>query len=93
MDENIIIQKLEELKRISLLSAKNVLTIDDVCLLTGLKRNYIYMLTSGKQIPHYHPTGKLIYFDRSEIEDWMKRNRVQTKQEAETKALAYVAQN
>ena len=34
--------------------------------------------------------GKQIYFDRAEIESWMKQNRVATQQEAEQAAIAYV---
>lgn len=32
----------------------------------------------------------MIYFDRSEIEAWMKQNRVATQQETERNAIAYV---
>jgi hypothetical protein len=31
-----------------------------------------------------------MYFDRVEIEEWMKQNRVTTQAEAEQQALAYV---
>ena len=30
----------------------------------------------GGKIPHYKPTGKLIYFSRSELDDWLLHNRV-----------------
>lgn len=87
--EEIILSKLEAIERNSLLAAKNVLTFDDAVLLTGLSRSHLYKLTSEKMIPFYKPNGKQIYFDRLELESWLKQNRVITIAEAEQKAIAY----
>lgn len=73
------IKKLEEqVKAMALLGSKNVLTADDVALLTGLSKSHIYKLTCYKQIPYYKCNGKSIYFDKTEIENWMKEKRVFT---------------
>lgn len=85
-----ILNKLNTIEQYSLLAAKNVLTLDDAALLTGLSRSHIYKLTSTHQIPYYKPNGKQIYFDRSELEAWMKQNRVATITEAQQNAVAYV---
>lgn len=87
--ENIQIQ-LDRIERLTLLGAKKVLTFEDVALLTGLSRSYLYKLTSTNQIPHYKPSGKQLYFDRDEIEDWLKQNRVATVEETDRKATNYV---
>ena len=42
----------------------------------GITESHMYKLTSGGKIPHYKPTGKLIYFSRSELDDWLLHNRV-----------------
>lgn len=73
-----IIQQLNRIERNTLLAAKNVLTFNDVALLTGFSKSHLYKLTSTHQIPHYKPSGKNIYFDRKEVEDWLKQNRVYT---------------
>lgn len=83
-------EKLNQILVYSLLAAKNVLTLEDVTLLTGLSKSYLYKLTCTKQIPYYRPNGKQIYFDRAEIEAWMKQNRVATENEIEQKAAIYV---
>lgn len=88
MDE--ILKQLDRIERNTLLSSKNVLTFDDVVLLTGLSKSYLYKLTSSNQIPHYKPSGKQLYFDREEIESWLKQNRVATVEETERKATNYV---
>lgn len=84
-------EKLNKILVYSLLAAKNVLTLEDVTLLTGLSKSYLYKLTCTKQIPYYRPNGKQIYFDRSEIEAWMKQNRVATESEVEQKAANYIS--
>ena len=75
----------------SLLAAKNVLTLEDVSLLTGLSKSHLYKLTCNHQIPHYKPKGKQLYFDRAEIEAWMKQGKVSTVDESEQMAALYLA--
>ena len=85
-----IAEYLQKIERYSLLSAKNVLCFDDVALLTGLSKSHLYKLTCSHNIPHYKPNGKHVYFDRLEIEAWLKQNRVATTQEIELQATNYV---
>lgn len=73
---DMIMKQLADIRKFSLLAAKNVLDIDDMVALTGLSKSYIYKLTSRKEIPYYKPNGKLIYFDRQEVENWMRQNKV-----------------
>ena len=88
--EEKILMRLDAIERYALLGAKQVLTIGDVALLTGLSKGYLYKLTCARQIPHYKPNGKQMYFDRAEIEDWMRQNRVNTTSEAEQEAARYI---
>ncbi len=87
--EEKILKELSEIKKFSLLASKNVLTLDDLQLLTGLSRSHLYRLTSSHQIPYYKK-GKCCFFDKNEIEQWMKENRVNTTQEAESGAIKYI---
>ena len=89
METDIKVQ-LNRIEKLTLLSAKNVLCLNDVVLLTGLSKSHIYKMTHSRQIPFYKPNGKQIYFDRSEIENWMKQNRVATTDEIETEAVNYI---
>ena len=83
-------EKINQILVYSLLAAKNVLTLEDAALLTGLSKSHLYRLTCEHRIPFYKPNGKQIYFDRAELEAWMKQNRQSTRQEAEQAAIAYV---
>lgn len=85
-------KQLEEIRSLCLCAAKNVLDINDVANLTGFSIGYIYRLTSQHKIPHYKPNGKSLYFDRAELEAWMKQNRVNTTDEAAQIAAEHLAQ-
>lgn len=87
MGNEVILNALEEIKKYSLLGAKNVLTLDEAALLTGLTRSYLYRLTSQKQIPFYKPNGRKVYFNRAELEAWMMRSRFETEEESDSTAI------
>lgn len=71
---------------------KKVLTIDEVAALTGLSKSTLYKMTSSRQIPHYKPTSRLLYFLREDVEAWMLQCRIATSEELETEAANYNAQ-
>lgn len=81
--------QLNRIEEYTLLAAKNVLSVDDACLLTGLSKCLIYRLTRENKIPYSKPNGKNIYFDRHELETWLRRNRVATDTEIAERAAEY----
>ena len=83
-----ILNKLNRLEALTLMGVKNVLTLEEVCLLTGLAKSTVYKMTANRVIPHYHAAGgKHLYFKKGEVEDWLTRNRVSSQNEDEAKAI------
>lgn len=68
---------------------KEVLTSDEAARYMGVSKSYLYKLTMNQQIPHYKPMGKMCYFNRQELEQWLQSNRVATTAEIEQRAQAY----
>lgn len=83
-------KRFERLENLVLCTQKKILTIDEVCTLTGLSKSTIYKLTMSGKIPHYKQ-AKHLYFDRSEIEDWLKENRGFNISEIDEKSSTYLA--
>ena len=86
----------EEMKRLAdLITAnikyctKEVLTSDEAARYLGISKSYLYKLSMKQQIPHYKPMGKLCYFNRVELEQWLQSNKVLTLGEVEQQAQAY----
>jgi len=68
----------------NLLNQKTVLTFHEAARYTGFSRSYLYKLTSLQKIPCHKPAGKMLFFDRAELENWLLRNQVE-KEEIEVR--------
>lgn len=82
-----LLQKLEPveslLERLTLLeeniyTTKNVFTFMEACMYLGISESLLYELTASKEIPHYKPRGKMLYFDKAELDGWLKQSNVPT---------------
>lgn len=86
--ENLILQvsqlkhRVDNLENV-LRNGKDVLTLEEASLYTGISRSTLYKLTSAHEIPYYKPHGKLILFERKEILAWVRANRIPAKDEEE----------
>ncbi len=69
---------------------KKILNFNDACTFLDYSKSYLYKLTHSRQVPHYKPNGKKLYFKRSDLEAWLLRNRVKTAGEIEQEAIDYV---
>lgn len=70
-------------------ATKEVLTSEEAAKYMGISMSYLYKLTMRQQIPHYKPMGKMCYFNRHELEEWLQSNRVSSSDEISRKAQAY----
>ena len=60
-----------------LFTTKEVLTSSEATAYMGISMRHLYKLTMSRQIPHYK-MGKLCYFNRIELENWLQTNKVQS---------------
>ena len=90
--ESKVLEKLEEIKAITLLGVKQALSMNDATLLTGLSKSHIYKLVCSKKVPYYkaHEGGKFTFFDKDELTAWMLGRRVKTDDEIADEATNYV---
>jgi excisionase family DNA binding protein len=79
-------QKIDE----QALLQKSVLNFNETCRYLEISPSHLYKLTSTRQIPHFCPQGKKLYFNRQELEDWLQRNRQSTTEEIDKEATDYI---
>ena len=90
MDANKSIeQRIEELESLVYVS-KNVLSFDEASKFLSLSKSYLYKLTSAGLIPHYKPQGKMIYFEKNILEEWLRQNPVKTQAQIASEAQKYL---
>lgn len=82
----------ERLNNIELLLklSKPVLSLQEAAIFCSLEDSYMYKLTHLREIPHYNPRGKCLYFRRSELIAWLLRNKIKTKEELELEANNFI---
>ena len=66
------------------------LTLKEAAKFLNLSQSHIYKLTSERKIPHFKPNGKKIYFDKSELVQWLMRKPTRTLEETEEIAASYI---
>ena len=63
-----------------------MMTTEQAAEFLGIKVSYLHKLTHLKQIPYYKPFGKRMFFDREELTEILRRNRVATAEEIDAEA-------
>ena len=85
-DMSAILAELQDIKRAVLLAQKD---ISDCALYTGYAVQTLYSMVCRKEIPYYK-RGRSVFFDKGDIEKWMRGMRVASNEEIEERAEAYI---
>ena len=59
----------------ALYTTKDILNMKEVCQYLDISQSLLYKLTCNGEIPHFKPRGKMIFFEKKELIEWIKRNR------------------
>ena len=90
--KNQIIHQQRELKEaigLNLIQQKEMLNVQELSDYIGMSTSSIYKLVYNNIIPFYKPNGKILYFDREEINAWLRQNKSQSASQIEQQALDY----
>lgn len=79
-------KRLDDIERGGL-AQKTVLNFEEFCNYTGISKSWGYKLTHRREVPHYSPNNKTLYFDRSQIDLWLLQNPIKTKKQLEKEVL------
>ncbi len=71
---------------------EEILSLNEAAKFLKSSKSFIYKMTSQKLIPHFIPGGKKIYFKKSDLEDWLLKNRISPISELETDTESYLCQ-
>lgn len=75
-------RKLNEIK----VTHKSIMSVNDLAIYLDLSPAYIRKMTHNKEVPHYKPNGKKLYFLKEDIDDWILSSRVMTSEEISKEA-------
>lgn len=82
---NTVLEKLNNLENLLKKKDDKPLSFKEACAYLGFAPSYLYKLTYRKVIPHYKPTGKMLFFSKCELDEWIfeKRDERREKKEVE----------
>ena len=69
---------------------KDLMKIEEASEFLGLSKSYIYKKTMTGEIPFYRPLGKVLYFEKTALVDWIRSHPSMPKQELATAVSQYV---
>jgi len=87
MKNNPIQKLLEQIQQ-----AEKPLSFSEAAEYLNVSKSHLYKLTSTNRIAHYKPNGKKIYFKKSDLNNYLFRNRKASDQELDQRATDYVVQ-
>ena len=82
----------EEVKYYPSEQPEKFLNVEEAAIYLKISKSHLYKLTMNRRIPYYKPS-KIILFKKSELDDWIKRFRVQTEEEIDKEAEIYLMKN
>ncbi|MDM1413262.1 helix-turn-helix transcriptional regulator [Myroides odoratimimus] len=94
--KNQIIHQQRELKEaigLNMIQQKEMLNVQELSEYIGMSTSSIYKLVYNNKIPNYKPNGKILYFDREEINTWLRQNKSQSITQIQQQALDYSLKN
>jgi excisionase family DNA binding protein len=56
--------------------SKRMLSFSEACLFINISKKEMRRLILSRKIPFYNPEGEYVFFDRIELENWCKENKM-----------------
>lgn len=84
-----ILYKLNRIEKY-IFGLKDILNVEELADYTGFKKSYIYKLVHENLIPFSKPNGKILFFERKKIDEWLLQNAQKSKEEIQNAAIDFV---
>jgi excisionase family DNA binding protein len=88
-----ILERLNNIEQLLAQQTDKLMSFREACEYADLSASQMYKYTHRGEIPHYKPNGKKLYFSKSDLDVWLKRNRIKTKSEIDQEAINHIGRN
>ena len=88
MENEIILRKLSRIEK-HIFGLKTILNVEELSDYTGFKKSYIYKLVHTNSIPYSKPNGKILFFERKKIDDWLLQNNHKSNDDIQSLAIEF----
>lgn len=86
--ERKIVELQERVNRLENLcfTAKEVLNLEEASAFLGIAKSTLYKMTHNNRLPYFKPAGKLIFFEKQALLDWVKGAKALSEEELREEA-------
>lgn len=75
VEPEVIKERLKSIEE-TLYTTKDILNMKEVCQYLDISQSLLYKLTCSGEIPHFKPRGKMIFFEKKELIEWIKKSNL-----------------
>ncbi len=75
VEPKVINERLKSIEE-TLYTTKDILNMKEVCQYLDISQSLLYKLTCTGEIPHFKPRGKMIFFEKKELIEWIKKSNL-----------------
>ena len=75
VEPEVINERLRSIEE-TLYTTKDILNMKEVCQYLDISQSLLYKLTCSGEIPHFKPRGKMIFFEKKELIEWIKKSNL-----------------
>ena len=75
VEPEVINERLKSIEE-TLYTTKDILNMKEVCQYLDISQSLLYKLTCNGEIPHFKPRGKMIFFEKKELIEWIKKGNL-----------------
>ena len=75
VEPEVINERLKSIEE-TLYTTKDILNMKEVCKYLDISQSLLYKLTCSVEIPHFKPRGKMIFFEKKELIEWIKKSNL-----------------
>lgn len=86
--DEIILHKLNRIEKY-IFGLKEILNVEELSDYTGFKKSYIYKLVHSNSIAFSKPNGKVLFFERKKIDEWLLRSSNKSHEEIQQEAIEF----
>ena len=71
-------------------AAKEVLNLEEAANFLGIAKSTLYKMTHLNQLPYFKPSGKLIFFEKKKLIEWVRGAKSMSVEEIKEEAAAKI---
>ena len=75
VEPEVINERLKSIEE-TLYTTKDILNMKEVCQYLDISQSLLYKLTCSGEMPHFKPRGKMIFFEKKELIEWIKKGNL-----------------